>query len=93
MPEADNPTVLRGLIETLRLQVAAYGARDFDDATIAVARQAGLNIHARATRRPADGNARAPRAAIEETEPLKELSMEADATVRELEALRDELSE
>src|SRR5262249_38317086 len=45
MPAAPNPTVLRGLIESLRLKVAAYGARDFDDATIAVARSAGIDIY------------------------------------------------
>jgi len=45
MPEADNPAVLRRLIETLHLRVAAFGARDFDDATIAVARAAGVEIY------------------------------------------------
>ena len=56
-------------------------------------RESGRIMEQRAHRALEDGNDLAARAAIEETEPLKELSMEADATVRELEALRDELEE
>src|SRR5262249_8871100 len=45
MPEADNPAVWRGVTETLHLRVAAFGARDFNDETIAVARAAGVEIY------------------------------------------------
>src|SRR5262249_8924458 len=45
MPEADNAQVLRRLIETLQLKIAAFGARDFDDATVAVARNARIDIY------------------------------------------------
>jgi glycerophosphoryl diester phosphodiesterase len=45
MPEADNPATLKSLLEALPLKVAAYGAKDFNDETIAVARQAKLDIY------------------------------------------------
>jgi glycerophosphoryl diester phosphodiesterase len=45
MPEAGNPATLRSLMEALPLKVAAYGAGDFNDETIAVARQAKLDIY------------------------------------------------
>ena len=45
MPEADKPEVLGRLIETLQLKIAAFGARDFDDATVAVARNAKIDIY------------------------------------------------
>jgi len=44
MPEAENPTHLRALIETLGLNIAAFDASDFNDATIAVARAAHIDI-------------------------------------------------
>jgi hypothetical protein len=56
-------------------------------------RESGRIMEQRAHRAIEDGNDLAARAAIEETEPLKELSMEADATVRELESLREELED
>ena len=45
MPEAGNPSLLRGLIDTLHLRIAAFDAHDFDDATIAVAKAAKLDIY------------------------------------------------
>ncbi len=44
MPEAGNPARLRGLMETLGLKIAAFDASDFNDATIAVARAAHVEI-------------------------------------------------
>jgi glycerophosphoryl diester phosphodiesterase len=44
MPEAENPSRLRTLIEALHLKIAAFDASDFNDATIAVARQAQVEI-------------------------------------------------
>jgi len=41
MPEARNPAALRSPIETLKLQVAAFDASDFNDRTIDIARAAG----------------------------------------------------
>lgn len=45
MPEAGSPATLKSLLEALPLMVAAYGAGDFNDETIAVARQAKLDIY------------------------------------------------
>ncbi|HYL74978.1 MAG TPA: glycerophosphodiester phosphodiesterase family protein [Bryobacteraceae bacterium] len=45
MPEAGSPAGLKSLLEGLRLQVAAFGAGDFNDATIAVAREAKVDIY------------------------------------------------
>jgi glycerophosphoryl diester phosphodiesterase len=45
MPEARNPAVLRGLIDSLALKVAAFDAGDFNDETIRVARDAGVEIY------------------------------------------------
>ena len=45
MPEAGNPATLQALLEALPLKVAAFGAGDFNDETIAVARQAKLDIY------------------------------------------------
>jgi glycerophosphoryl diester phosphodiesterase len=45
MPEADTAATLRSLIETLHLRVAAFDARDFDDATLAVAKASKLDIY------------------------------------------------
>jgi glycerophosphoryl diester phosphodiesterase len=45
MPEARNPTVLRSLIDTLSLKVAAFDASDFNEPTIAVARDAKVDIY------------------------------------------------
>lgn len=44
MPEAFNPTHVRELMETLRPKIIAFDNRDFDDATIAAARQANVGI-------------------------------------------------
>lgn len=44
MPEAHNPTVLKNLIDALRLRVAAFSAGDWNEATIRVARDAGIDI-------------------------------------------------
>jgi glycerophosphoryl diester phosphodiesterase len=45
MPEARNPTLLRSLIDTLALKIAAFDASDFNDETIAVARAARVDIY------------------------------------------------
>jgi len=45
MPEARNPSVLRGLIEFLHLRVAAFGASDWNDETIAVGHEAKLDLY------------------------------------------------
>jgi glycerophosphoryl diester phosphodiesterase len=45
MPEARNPDVLRSLLDSLHLKVAAFDAGDFNDATIAVARAAKIDIY------------------------------------------------
>jgi glycerophosphoryl diester phosphodiesterase len=45
MPEARNPTVLRTLIETLALKIAAFDASDFNDQTIEVARAAKIDVY------------------------------------------------
>lgn len=45
MPEAGSPATLKLLLDALPLQVAAFGAGDFDDATIGVAREAKLDIY------------------------------------------------
>ena len=45
MPEARNPATLRTLIDTLALKVAAFDASDFNDETIRVARDAGVEIY------------------------------------------------
>jgi glycerophosphoryl diester phosphodiesterase len=45
MPEARNASTLRDLIDTLHLRIAAFDAHDFDDATIAVAKAAKLDIY------------------------------------------------
>jgi glycerophosphoryl diester phosphodiesterase len=45
MPEARNPTVLRTLIDTLALKVAAFDASDFNAGTIQVARAAQVAIY------------------------------------------------
>lgn len=45
MPEAENPVTLGLLISTLPLKVAAFDARDFNDATIRVARAANIQIY------------------------------------------------
>jgi glycerophosphoryl diester phosphodiesterase len=45
MPEAGNAGHLRQLIDVLHLGVAAFDASDFNAATIAVARQAGIDIY------------------------------------------------
>jgi glycerophosphoryl diester phosphodiesterase len=44
MPEAENAAELERLLEQLPLRVAAFGERDFDDATLAVARRARIDI-------------------------------------------------
>jgi glycerophosphoryl diester phosphodiesterase len=44
MPEAENPPRLGALIEALHLKIAAFDASDFNDATIAVARAAHVDI-------------------------------------------------
>jgi glycerophosphoryl diester phosphodiesterase len=44
MPEAFNPAHVRELMETLRPKIIAFDNRDFDDATIAAARQANVGI-------------------------------------------------
>jgi glycerophosphoryl diester phosphodiesterase len=44
MPEAFNPAHVRELMKTLRPRVIAFDNRDFDDATIAAARQASAGI-------------------------------------------------
>lgn len=45
MPEARNPDVLRALVNSLALKVAAFDASDFNDPTIAVARAARVDIY------------------------------------------------
>lgn len=45
MPEARNPTVLKELIESLHLRVAAFGATDWNESTIAVARDAKIDMY------------------------------------------------
>src|SRR5262245_2154527 len=45
MPEAANAERLRRLTETLHLKIAAFGALDFDDATVSVARNAKIDIY------------------------------------------------
>jgi glycerophosphoryl diester phosphodiesterase len=45
MPEARNPSVLKSLIESLKLRVAAFGASDWNDETIAVAREAKIDLY------------------------------------------------
>jgi len=45
MPEAVDPQVLSGLIESLGLRVAAFDARDWNAPTIAVARKAGIGLY------------------------------------------------
>ena len=45
MPEARNPGVLRSLIETLHLEVAAFDASDFNNETIQAARAAKVAIY------------------------------------------------
>jgi glycerophosphoryl diester phosphodiesterase len=45
MPEAQSPTVLRSLLDTLPVKVAAFDAKDFNDETIAVARGAKIGIY------------------------------------------------
>ena len=45
MPEAGNAEVLHRLIDTLQLKIAAFGARDFDDATVGEARKAKIDIY------------------------------------------------
>ena len=44
MPEAFNPAHVRELMDTLRPKIIAFDNRDFDDATIAAARQANAGI-------------------------------------------------
>jgi glycerophosphoryl diester phosphodiesterase len=44
MPEAFNPAHVRELMDTLRPKIIAFDNRDFDDATIAAARQAKVGI-------------------------------------------------
>ena len=44
MPEAFNPAHVRELMETLRPKIIAFDNRDFDDPTIAAARQANVGI-------------------------------------------------
>jgi len=44
MPEAFNPAHVRELMETLRPKIIAFDNRDFDDSTIAAARQANVGI-------------------------------------------------
>jgi glycerophosphoryl diester phosphodiesterase len=45
MPEAKNPEILRTLIDTLSLKVAAFDANDFNDPTIRIAREAKVDIY------------------------------------------------
>jgi glycerophosphoryl diester phosphodiesterase len=45
MPEAHNPSVLKDLIDSLHLRVAAFGASDWNEPTIAVARAAKLDLY------------------------------------------------
>jgi glycerophosphoryl diester phosphodiesterase len=45
MPEANNPAVLKDLIDSLHLRVAAFGASDWNEPTIAVARAAGIDLY------------------------------------------------
>jgi hypothetical protein len=45
MPEACNPSVLKELIESVRLRVAAFGASDWNDETIAVGRNARIDLY------------------------------------------------
>jgi glycerophosphoryl diester phosphodiesterase len=44
MPEAFNPAHVRELMETLRPKIIAFDNRDFDDSTIAAARQANVGV-------------------------------------------------
>ena len=45
MPEAENPAHAKSLLAAMPLQVMAFDARDFNDETIRVAREAGVAIH------------------------------------------------
>jgi glycerophosphoryl diester phosphodiesterase len=45
MPEAQNPAMLRSLLDSLPLKVAAFDAKDFTDETIAVAKGAKIDIY------------------------------------------------
>jgi glycerophosphoryl diester phosphodiesterase len=45
MPEANNPAVLKDLIDSLHLRVAAFGAGDWNEPTIAVARAAKIDLY------------------------------------------------
>jgi glycerophosphoryl diester phosphodiesterase len=45
MPEANNARHLQQLIDSLRLRVAAFDARDFNPETLGVARKAGIDIY------------------------------------------------
>ena len=45
MPEAKNPSVLKDLIDNLHLRVAAFGASDWNEPTIAVARAARIDVY------------------------------------------------
>ena len=45
MPEANNPAVLKELIDSLHLRVAAFGASDWNEPTIAVARAAKIDLY------------------------------------------------
>ena len=43
MPEADNPEKLKSMLETMSLKVVAFDNKDFNGATIEVARKAGVD--------------------------------------------------
>lgn len=45
MPEANNATILKSLVEDLHLRVAAFGSHDFNDETIAAAKAAKVDIY------------------------------------------------
>ncbi len=45
MPEANNPTVLRNMLQALSLRVVAFDARDFQAETIAMAKAAKADIY------------------------------------------------
>lgn len=45
MPEANNAVTLRSILDALPLKVAAFDAKDFNDETIAVARDAKVDIY------------------------------------------------
>ncbi len=45
MPEAGNVAQIGSLLETMKLRVVAFDARDFVDPVIAVARRAGVDIY------------------------------------------------